>query len=91
MAVTKCIYGNNKPALLNKNSLRTAEAQFVQKLKNNEDRPKFTCSYKKIKRVLNHPIYKPPLMHVQVSLFADAFQNFFAASGLSLSHLKRHL
>ena len=30
----------------NKNSLRTIEAQIVQKLKNNEARPKFTRSYK---------------------------------------------
>ena len=30
-----------------KNSLRTIEAQIVQKLKNNEARPKFTGSYKK--------------------------------------------
>ena len=45
------INGNNKP-LLNKNSFkRTTEAQFEQKLKNNEVRPKFTSSYKK-KRVL---------------------------------------
>ena len=29
------------------NSLRTIEAQIVQKLKNNEARPKFTGSYKK--------------------------------------------
>ena len=36
----------------NKNSLRTIEAQIVQKLKNNEIRPKFNGSYKKIKRVL---------------------------------------
>ena len=35
----------------NKNSLRTIEAQIVQKLKNNEARPKFTGSYKKKKRV----------------------------------------
>ena len=35
------MYGNDKP-LLNKNSLK---AQFVQKLKNNEARPKFTGSY----------------------------------------------
>ena len=34
----------------NKNSVRTIEAQIVQKLKNNEARPKFTGSYKK-KRV----------------------------------------
>ena len=34
----------------NKNSLRAIEAQIVQKLKNNEARPKFTGSYKK-KRV----------------------------------------
>ena len=34
----------------NKNSLRTIEAQIVQKLKNNEARPKFTGSYKKIKK-----------------------------------------
>ena len=31
----------------NKNSLRKIEAQIVQKLKNNEVRPKFTGSYKK--------------------------------------------
>ena len=31
----------------NKNNLRTVEAQIVQKLKNNEPRPKFTSSYKK--------------------------------------------
>ena len=43
MKVVKRIYGNNKP-LLKKNSLRTVEAQFVQKLKNNEARPKFTGS-----------------------------------------------
>ena len=29
----------------NKNSLRTVEAQFVQKLKNNEAQPKCTGSY----------------------------------------------
>ena len=46
MTVTKCIYGNNKP-LLN-NSLRTIEVQLVQKLKNNEARPKFTGSYNKV-------------------------------------------
>ena len=31
----------------NENSLRTIEAQIVQKLKNNEARPKFIGSYKK--------------------------------------------
>ena len=31
----------------NKNNLRITEAQIVQKLKNNEARPKFTGSYKK--------------------------------------------
>ena len=30
-----------------KNSLRTIEAKIMQKLKNNEARPKFTGSYKK--------------------------------------------
>ena len=35
----------------NKNSLRTIEAQIVQKLKNNEARPKFTGSYKKNPRI----------------------------------------
>ena len=35
----------------NMNSLRTIEAQIVQKLENNEARPKFSGSYKK-KRVL---------------------------------------
>ena len=34
----------------NKNSLRTIEAQIVQKLKSNEARPEFTGSYQK-KRV----------------------------------------
>ena len=34
----------------NKNSLRTIEAQIVQKLKNNEARPKFTGSYKMLPR-----------------------------------------
>ena len=29
----------------NKNSIRTIEVQIVQKLKNNEARPKFTGSY----------------------------------------------
>ena len=41
MIVPKRIYGNN-----NINILRTFEAQIVQKLKNNEPRPKFACSYK---------------------------------------------
>ena len=36
-----------------KNSLRTIEAQIVQKLKNNEARPKFTGSYEKKKRVIH--------------------------------------
>ena len=35
----------------NKNNLRTVEAQIVQKLKNNEARPKFTGSYGKTERV----------------------------------------
>ena len=34
----------------NKNSLRTIEAQIVQKLKNNEAWPKFTGFYKKKKK-----------------------------------------
>ena len=37
----------------NKNSLRTIESQSVQKLKNNEARPKFTGSYKKKMRVFD--------------------------------------
>ena len=36
----------------NKNNLRTIEARIVQKLKNNEPRPKFTGSYEKKKRVV---------------------------------------
>ena len=44
-----------------KNSLRTIEAQTVQKLKNNEARPKFTGSYK-IKRVKDLAI----LLSIQV-------------------------
>ena len=34
----------------NKNNLRTIEAQIVQKLKNNEARPKFTGSLIKYKK-----------------------------------------
>ena len=41
-----------------KNSLRTIEAQIVQKLKNNGARPKFTGSYKKKKRVA-YFLYQP--------------------------------
>ena len=37
----------------NKNSLRTIEAQIVQKLKNNEARPKFTGYNIKKKCVIN--------------------------------------
>ena len=51
MTVPKCIYGSNK-TMLNKNSLRTIEAQIVQKLKNNTPRPKFIGSYKKKSAVL---------------------------------------
>ena len=36
----------------NKNSVRTIETEIVQKLKNNEARPKFTGSYSKKKRVV---------------------------------------
>ena len=36
----------------NKNNLKTIEAQIVQKLKNNEARPKFAGSYKKSVRLL---------------------------------------
>ena len=43
MTVPKCIIENDG----NKNILRTIETQIVQKLKNNEARPKFTGSYKK--------------------------------------------
>ena len=35
----------------NKNSLRTIESQIVQRLKNNEARPKSTGSYKEKKNV----------------------------------------
>ena len=51
MTVAKCVYGNSKP-LLNENSLKTIETQFVQKLKN-EAQPKFTGSYFKKIRVLH--------------------------------------
>ena len=75
MTVVKGVYGNNKP-LLNKNSLRTIEAQFVPKRKNNEARPKFTGSYKK-KRVyslyLSSFSYFPPLSCIALM----AFFNFF--------------
>ena len=37
----------------NKNNLKTIEAQIVQKLKNNEARPKFAGSYKN-RRVLQN-------------------------------------
>ena len=64
MTVVKGIYGNNKP-LLNKNSLRTIEAQFVPKRKNNEARPKFTGSYK-TKRVYSHtfPLFPTFLLFI---------------------------
>ena len=39
MTVPKCIIDMME---LNKNNLRTIEAQIVQKLKNSEARPKFT-------------------------------------------------
>ena len=45
-----------------KNKLRTIEAQIVQKLKNNEARPKFTGSYKR-KRVLFCKPLKIVLQH----------------------------
>ena len=60
----------------NENSLRTTEAQIVQKVKNNEARPKFTGSYIKNKpaeiyhELLNSILAKPvkctssPLFHV---------------------------
>ena len=44
MTVSKCITEMHDG---NKYNLRTIEAQTVQKLKNNEARPKFTGSYKK--------------------------------------------
>ena len=47
MIVPKCIIDMLETL---KNNLRTIKAQFVQKLKNNEARPKFAGSYKK-KRV----------------------------------------
>ena len=40
ITVPKYIYGNN-----NMNNLRTIEAEIVQKLKNNEPRPKFAGCY----------------------------------------------
>ena len=48
-----------------KNSLRTIEAQIVQKLKNNEARPKFTGSDKKKKRVLVWSLWR----QVETKLF----------------------
>ena len=47
----------------NKNSLRTIEAHIVQKLKNNEARPKFTGSYKK-KRVDRLGVFRNGSLHV---------------------------
>ena len=49
----------------NKNSLRTIEAQIVQKLKNNEARPKFTGTYKK-KRVT---VFRVQCVAVNCTLF----------------------
>ena len=65
----------------NKNNLKTIEAQIVQKLKNNEPRPKFTGSYKK-KRVPQGTLLAPLLLLLflddietntdsQMPLFAD--------------------
>ena len=44
MTVPKCIIDMMRLEIC-KNNLRTTEAQIVQKLKNNEARPKFTGSY----------------------------------------------
>ena len=74
MTVAKCIYGNNKP-LLNKNSLRTTEAQFVQKLKNNKARPRFTGSYFKKTRVACEHNYQSVYLQ-QVSNHFDRLSKY---------------
>ena len=56
-----CIWSILGVIFKNKNSLRTIEAQIVQKLKNNDNneaRPKFTGSYKKSVYSINKkPVY----------------------------------
>ena len=52
----------------NKNSLRTIEAQIVQKLKNNEARPKFTGSYRK-SVYMNYKVSCPCFLAQLVKLF----------------------
>ena len=51
-----------------KNSLRTIEAQIVQKLKNNETRAKFTGPYKK--KACTQLLQKPE-PEVHISWFAS--------------------
>ena len=72
----------------NKNNLRTIEAQIVQKLKNNEARPKFTGSYKKKSvQTKNNPYWKyaylPPITATNLVSSKSGPPNFSstAASG----------
>ena len=51
-----------------KNSLRKIEAQIVQKLKNNEARPKFTGSYKKKRVDHGHATGRANFLHVNTPL-----------------------
>ena len=69
----------------NKNSLRTIEAQIVQKLKNNEARPKFTGSYKKkaCRRCStdeHQPIKSISISKIKVLNFSSASSMFLACS-----------
>ena len=72
-----------------KNSLRTIEAQIVQKLKNNEARPKCTGSYKKkmhvvclyahsVKIIIRPPPNINPCISTWIKVFGTclAYTNF---------------
>ena len=67
----------------NKNNLRTIEAQIVQKLKNNEARPKFTGSYKKKSVYINKNAVNPHLkLHLSVLEFLVRGVDFVLISAL---------
>ena len=51
-----------------KNSLRTIEAEIVQKLKNNEARPKFTGSYKK-------GVYAKPINQIETAVCSSTLSS----------------
>ena len=63
----------------NKNSLRTIEAEIVQKLKNNEARPKFTGSHKKkrVPETKGSPNFKKTILKATTRPFIYLFIYLF--------------